>query len=303
MNRDRRSRAPLAGTLLLTVLTLVLAAGCGTSAEVQPDDTAPTAEPTGEAEEPAPSDTEAKRAEPTEASSSNPNDADTSKVIVAADDIEAGSPLEDTDVTSKEVPSQYLPANPLLRSDIGLYIGHPVATDLREGDLILTSDFVVPEQAQGLAARVPDGQRALTLASDMVRGDTALIEPGDRVDILGTFHTDDDDIVTMSLLQNVTVLARGSCLSDRPGACDTEGGDVAIAVTPDEAELLTVVGSDGGLTLMLRNQEDIATVPVLRRSLREVLEDIDVIQEERNQRIQDNPPRSPDDTPSINITR
>lgn len=292
--------------LLVVAITALLAAGCGSmSADVQPDDTTPGADERGEADEPTQPDTEPPQSQMSDESSKSSMFDDlfdeTRDVVVATTDIEAGAPLRKSDVTSKDVPAEFLPANPLLEDDVRIYLGQPLAEDIEKGAMILTGDFVVAETGTNLAHRIPDGERALTIPSDSVGGDMVLIEPGDRVDILGTFPTDDDDMVTLSLLQNVTVLATGSCLSDIDDTCDPDG-DVAVSVTPDEAELLTVTRSRGELTMLLRNREDMETAPVTRRSLREVLEQLDVIQRERDERVDDTPPESGHDD-DISITR
>lgn len=235
--------------------------------------------------------------------------ADPHDVVVAATDISAGMPLSEDNITTQAVPAQFLPANPLLSEDINIYVGQPVAQDIEAGSMILTSDFAVAEVARTLSARVPSQERALTVPVDAVAGVGGLLQPGDRVDILGTFPVGQRDelipeasggesigYVTMSLLQNVTLLAVGQRIADvaegaQPGAGGY--GHVTMAMTPDEAELMVIAQTRGDLTLLLRNREDLDTVPVMRRTLREVLEELEVINEERRERVERRPPPCP----------
>ena len=235
--------------------------------------------------------------------------ADPHDVVVAATNIPAGMALSEENITTRSVPAQFLPASPLLSKDVNIYLGQPVSQDIEAGSMILTSDFAVAEAARTLAGRVPSKERAMTIPVDAISGVGGLLQPGDRVDILGTFPVGQRDelipeasggesigYVTMSLLQNVTLLAVGQRIADV-----TQGGNragsgyshVTLAMTPDEAELMVIAQTRGELTLLLRNREDLDTVPVTRRTLREVLEELDVINRERKERVVRSPPSCP----------
>ena len=230
----------------------------------------------------------------------------THEVVVAAADIPATQPLHEEAVTTREVPEQFLPANPLSAEDVDIYLGQPVSQDIDAGAMILTSDFAVSDEvAETLSARVPTGERAMTISVNAISGVAGLLRPGDRVDILGTFPVQDEDelipeaaggmsrgYLTMSLLQNVTLLAVGAQISQQ-----SEGhhgyGNVTLSLTPDETELLTLAQTRGDLDLVLRNREDMEQVPVNRRTLRDVLEELDVLNEDRKERVEQGPPPCP----------
>ncbi|MBA2661208.1 MAG: Flp pilus assembly protein CpaB [Bradymonadaceae bacterium] len=215
------------------------------------------------------------------------------EVVKAARDIPAGSPLTRDRITTELVPQKFLPANPLLRQDIEIYLEMPVAENIKEGSMILTSDFAVAIEARTLSGRIPQGERAMSIPVDAISGISGLLRPGDRVDLLGTFPVGSkDDVipevggndsvgyVTMNLLQNVTLLAVGQEISDiaadnrqQRGAYST----VTMSLTPDESELLTIAQTRGKLQLLLRHRDDMETISVKRRTLREVLEQLDVL--------------------------
>ncbi len=228
------------------------------------------------------------------------------EVIVAAQPIPAGTPLQQDFIRTKSVPQQFLPANPLLARDLDIYLGQPVSGDIAAEAMILTSDFATVEVARTLSGRIPEGERAMTLPVDAISGLGGLLRPGDRVDILGTFPMSQDDqlipeaggdsigYVTMSLLQNVTLLAVGQEISDIGGSRQQaqRGGysNVTVSVTPDEAELMIIAQTRGQLSMLLRHRDDLDTIPVTRRTLREVLEELDVINRERQERVVSRPP-------------
>ncbi|RAL24817.1 Flp pilus assembly protein CpaB [Lujinxingia litoralis] len=231
----------------------------------------------------------------------NPRD-----VVVAARDIQAGTLLSRELVNTKSVPGQFLPANPLLSQDLDIYLDMPVSESIKEGSMILTSDFAVAEVARTLSARIPAGERAMTIPVDAISGVSGLLRPGDRVDILGTFPVGNEDnlipeasgqesigYVTMNLLQNVTLLAVGQEISDIPSG-DSRGNrgqysTVTLSLTPSEAELLVISQTRGKLMLLLRHRDDIEAVTVTKTTLREVLEELEVINRKRQVRVQKRP--------------
>lgn len=232
--------------------------------------------------------------------------ADQVEVVKAARNIPAGTPLTKDRITTEKVPRKFLPPNPLLESELNIYLGTPVAVNVEEGAMILTSDFSVAEVSRTLSSKIPPEERAMALAVDAISGVSGLLRPGDRVDILGTFPIGTKEelvedaqgnkavgYVTMTLLQNVTMLAVGQEISDVPtGDGAKRGGSystVTLSVTIDEAELLTIAQTRGKMTLLLRNREDVEVTTITKKTLREVLEDLEVIQEKRQIRIRKKP--------------
>jgi pilus assembly protein CpaB len=99
---------------------------------------------------------------------------------------------------------------------------------------------------------------------------SGLVQPNDRVDVLGSFmlpsktNPQQMEAVTLTVLQDVSVLATGQMLgkpmgdaSDRARMGMTGYSTVTFEVTPREAELLAFVENmKGRLTLTLRNPAD-----------------------------------------------
>lgn len=226
------------------------------------------------------------------------------EVVKAARDIPAGTPLTQDKVTSEKVPQRFLPPNPVLKEEFDIYAGTPVASHIEEGAMILASDFAVSETSSNLSAKIPPGERAMSLPVDSISGVSGLLRPGDRVDLLGTFPVGSKDqviqeagggqsvgYVTMTLLQNVTLLAVGQEISGvrsgQQGGGRGRGGysTVTASVTIDEAELLTIAQTRGELTLLLRHSEDVEIGSVKRKTLKKVLEDLEVINRAREVRV------------------
>lgn len=245
--------------------------------------------------------------------------ADQVEVVKAARNIPAGTPLTKDRITTEKVPRKFLPPNPLLESELNIYLGTPVAVNVEEGAMILTSDFSVAEVSRTLSSKIPPEERAMALSVDAISGVSGLLRPGDRVDVLGTFPIGTKEelvedasgnkavgYVTMTLLQNVTLLAVGQEISDVPSQDGKKRGGgystVTMSVTIDEAELLVIAQTRGKMTLLLRNREDVEVSTITKKTLREVLEDLEVIQEKRQIRIRKKPKKK-DKPKGIEIIR
>lgn len=226
------------------------------------------------------------------------------EVAKAAVDIVAGTQLQKENVFTESVPRQFLPPNPLEASEVQMYIGTPLAVNVSKGGMILTSDFITAEKKSGLSSKIPILERAMSIAVDEISGVSGLIMPGDRVDILATFPISSEDQVvadvsndqgssavgylTVPMLQNVTILAVGSQIAEVRTDASGQGqgyGTVTVSVTIDEAESLTIAQTRGKLMLILRNRDDYQDASVTKKTLREVLEKLEVIQKQRTKRI------------------
>lgn len=158
------------------------------------------------------------------------------------------------------------------RTDLDLIVGQRLANDVSRGDFLLWRDIDMPGGGTGhggLAHRIKMQERALSLSVDSVSSVSGLVRPNDHVDILGTFRfpaSQGDsrlDTVTLTLLQNVTILAVGRQLGGASAGGRRSGGNYAtitVNVSPEEAELLVFAQQKGEITLTLRNPRDVYVV-------------------------------------------
>src|SRR5207247_538014 len=87
------------------------------------------------------------------------------------------------------------------------------------------------------------------------------VEPGDHVDVLGTFRDPhSEELVSLTLLQNVIILATGRIggQTDRRALSETEKAyaTVTLQVLPEAAEMLVLAQDLGTLYPSLRNPDD-----------------------------------------------
>ncbi len=161
-------------------------------------------------------------------------------------------------------------------ADPSQVVGYMTRAEIEAGEQILQTKLV-PRESTGatLAYTVPLGMRAISVSVNEQTAVAGLLNPGDRVDVLGTVEVEipsrDPNVNTIKLtkthliLQNVEVLAVGQNYS-APGGQQGDGKDqkksvpatVTLAVKADQVQLLVAIidNNKGKLTLALRAPAD-----------------------------------------------
>lgn len=194
----------------------------------------------------------------------------TSKVVVAAKDVDLGSRLAPEMLTVVEWPRGSVPTGAI--QDQGALLKDPQSQEPRvvkvsvfKGEPILESKLAPVGTSGGLSAVIKEGKRAITVRVNDVVGVAGFALPGNYVDIL--VNTEDDrtksdgrnKTISKIVLENILVLA----VAQEAGRDDTKPkvvSAVTLEVTPEQAENLDLARSVGTLSLVLRNQIDTAAV-------------------------------------------
>lgn len=142
---------------------------------------------------------------------------------------------------------------------------------LPKGVPITRTAIVQPGERGFLAAVLPRGKRAISIPIGEVTGVSGLILPGDRVDIILTYSVDGGTIdaerdirASETVMTNLRVLALDQRLSQKRVAPDgspiTDAPPIArtatLAVTPQQAEMITLATTLGDLSLVLNSVHD-----------------------------------------------
>lgn len=190
-------------------------------------------------------------------------------VVVAARDIPAQTEIGQIDLALKEEYQQVVGDRAVTQEDAATILKRKTMFSISRGDPILWAYIEGGRSGRGLASVVQPGMRALSLPLGGPQAVSSMIEPNDRVDVLGTFSFPSKTVpgemetVTLTVLQDVTVLATGQQMakqmamlsSQRPNTYNT----VTLEVTPREAELLVFAQQlKGSLSLTLRNSADVS---------------------------------------------
>lgn len=193
------------------------------------------------------------------------------RVAVAKIDIKAGSTLNGSMVTVREVPDRFMPARAIADTpeNVKIVLGQKTLLPIKKDQVIQWTDLDTGRPG-GFESVIPMGERAFTakMAGGIKGG---LVQPGDHVDILVNFAIPEpkgakasekpevtwrskSEIVNIVLLQNVTVLSIGDTYV--PDNKPRSANDLTLAVTIPEAQILMFAAQHGDLAAVLRRRED-----------------------------------------------
>lgn len=191
---------------------------------------------------------------------------ETVAVVVTSKDVPLGERLGPGDLALVRWPAAHAPAGSFRRVEDVL--GQAVRQPMVAGEPLVPSRLVSGEQGQGLASLLEPGRRAMAVKVDQVIGIAGFVQPGDRVDVIGTLQPDDEtkqvlrsEAARMSktILQDIRVLAVGEHLQTE-GRKPVKVQVVTLAVAPDEAERLALASQHGTIQLTMRARIDHAEV-------------------------------------------
>lgn len=200
-------------------------------------------------------------------------------VLVAKKDIPKGATIDKDLLETSIVPKQYL--QPQAVTSLDRVAGMVVVVPIGKDEQITLSKLKWPkeETSKGgsLSMSTPVGKRAITISVDNVSSLLGMIKPGDYVDVISTMSipvpTQDGKLVgqatVMPLFQNVLILAVGqefgasSAAADRYKKEEKKEGValITLALSPQEANLISFVQEQGKIRLVLRSPADSQSQP------------------------------------------
>lgn len=112
---------------------------------------------------------------------------DMSSVLVAAEDLPAGTTLTAQNTAARSYPSKYVSDRTIEPSQAQLVIGSELLTPAERGKPILWTDVKpMTEVRSGLGADLQPGTRAVTIPVTQLSSFDGMLRPGMRVDVLWT---------------------------------------------------------------------------------------------------------------------
>ena len=135
--------------------------------------------------------------------------------------------------------------------------GRVVLFPLAAGEPITERQLAAAGTGAGLATRIPDGMRAISLKSDQVVGVAGFLLPGTHVDVLVTYRSlNSPDSITSTVIQDAQIIAAGQKMEPDPEGKPTTTDVVTLLVTPDDAQRAVEASSLGTVHFVLRNGGD-----------------------------------------------
>jgi pilus assembly protein CpaB len=177
------------------------------------------------------------------------------EILVAADDLQVGTKIEEKDIKFVRFPSTDLPTGVFhIKNKV---IGRGVVAPISRGEFILTNKLAGENAGSGLPSLIPPGMRAVSVRVNDTTSVSGFVLPGTRVDVLLTGSPQgSSEPQTTTVLENVAVIATGQRL-ERNSAGDPQTTPViTLLVSPDDAQKLTLASNQGHIQLALRNPMD-----------------------------------------------
>jgi pilus assembly protein CpaB len=178
------------------------------------------------------------------------------EVLVATKECAKGSPVSELvasgAVAARKVPRRYVVEGAI--SSPRAVDGQVLGVALSPGQQLAEDWFKYSIDA-GLSYSIPEGQVALTIPSNEIKGVAGLIKPGDHVIVIATFSPGEDgDDVTRILLKKVRVLAVGKSVGVEKDRDGTEAKGV-VASSEQTEERSSSRTSAGSITLALNGTD------------------------------------------------
>ena len=185
---------------------------------------------------------------------------ETVPIVVASAPLTFGTQLSTQNVRLQQWPAEAVPAGAFRTMPEALKNDRVALRSIVPGEPILASSVTGTTGRATLAALLPPGMRAASIAVNDVRGVSGFVLPGTLVDVILTRNIQgdgatSDDMRSDVVLENVRVLAIDQVADDKvtnPKVART----ATLAVTLRDAQRLALAEKIGTLSLVLRRLED-----------------------------------------------
>ncbi len=180
--------------------------------------------------------------------------------LVAAEDLAAGTRLDESHLQRRQVPAAWAPRASLDPLAAQALLGAVLSADIDAGEIILPAHLLGQPAGQASTApaaqlALPAGMRALNVTVADLGPLAGRLRVGDSVDVYASFVHDGKRNAAPVLLA-ARVLSVGAPADD--GAPDT--ANAMLAVRPEDALRFVAARQGGILTAMLRHRDDAVAV-------------------------------------------
>ena len=183
------------------------------------------------------------------------------EVVVPGRRLLQGEVLRQQDLLIRPVPVTYADENALLEANYADAVGKELAFDIDKGKPLLWA-HLEGGRASTFSGMVPAGARALTVRVDEINSISGFLQPGDRIDLLMTHGLSAQNVV-FPLIEKLEVIATGlqTRVDRNSNGVRRSFSTITVNVTPDDAQKITLAQKLGKLTAVLRNPEDVDSLP------------------------------------------
>lgn len=179
----------------------------------------------------------------------------TTRVVVAAKEIAPKEQIKIDQLVLKEVPRDL--AHFEAATSFDQVVGQYARERILAGEQVLKPRLIKGFEDYGIVIKIPAGYRAMAIPVDKTVGVAGFVRPGDLVDIVAGFNeTVMGKNMAKVILEKVLVLATDQELSEEKRKPE-DAKTVTVAVTPKQAEELSLALDHGTVRLALRPLESV----------------------------------------------
>lgn len=193
------------------------------------------------------------------------------ELLMVQKPIERGKVVTDDMLTTRSVPLAYVEDRAIKSAERNKALGLQTSVALYPQQTLMWTDLAITTEDRDLSSLIQPGKRAIAVRASTGQDDTRgnqLIRPGDYVDVIATFHGDQNQGEQSSavLLQRVLVLAVGSetrsvadpKMRDEPSWKSDK--QLTLSLSLPEAQLLSLASERGRLSVAVRPPTDPGTL-------------------------------------------
>lgn len=194
------------------------------------------------------------------AASTSGSEEESEPVFVAKVDINTNDPITAELVKLEDWPKSKIPPDAM--REMKDVVGRRPRTKIYVGEMIRQAKLISAD-GDSASEQIPAGYRAYPVRVDAETGTAGLVKPHDRVDVQlfvkGNTSLGIPETKTQTILQNIRVFAvdqhyrRGT---DKDDEAAVIARTITLAVTPEQADKLTLATELGKIRLILRHPDD-----------------------------------------------
>lgn len=193
--------------------------------------------------------------------------APTAAIVTVARPVTAYTKLTVEDLVVKQVSAEMVPEGALRETSMAL--SRLTKQPLFPGEPVMEAKLFAQGQESPSSLPLPKGKRAVTVAVNEVVGVAGFISVGSMVDVIATMDLEKKS-VSRIILQGIQVLAAAQNPQPEDEGRPKIVSSVTLAVTPEQAEQLTMATEKGQIRLAMRNPNegpDVVTTGVTPNTL------------------------------------
>jgi pilus assembly protein CpaB len=181
----------------------------------------------------------------------------TSKIAVAAKDLDVGAVIKEDDVKLEDWTGPFPEGSTSRPQEL---VGRGVMIGIMAKEPVIEKRLAPKGAGGGFSVLIPPGMRAVPLRVNEVAGVAGFVVAGMHVDVLISGNPPGGDnrfgTVTKTLMQNVEVLSAGQDFKKDPEGKPMVVQVITVLATPEQAEILSLASAQTTVQLALRNPMD-----------------------------------------------